>query len=413
MQIYYPLTIDLNQVGLIPTVKAKQGDSGRGLIATLTNAGQVVDATGNSCRIYGKKPDGTVVYATCTVVEGGKVQADFTTQLLAVVGTVQIELEMQMGNDVVTTPILNLVVMPTNIDDNAVESADEFSVLQGLVSDFTGRASGIETDIADLKSDLSDVEALIAGGGAGLKDAVKSALLACFQNVAWVNANGQTYYDELESALYDKEVVSITATFTQGANVVYDVDSLEDLKTYLTVTARYDDASSATITGYTLSGTLTPGTSTITVTYLQKTATFNVTVTDYLSTINFEANAWARNGYAAGGYPEYVKASVVAARARCTAPFENHGYVFTVTDGTLYNIIVYNITSDQTEYVLTAKNTYDYCYPGTSNSKSWGESGSSTGEYVLIGLKKMDNTEFTQLELSNAYGTIFTATKNN
>lgn len=137
MQIYYPIIVDLNQVGLIPTVKAKQGDSGRGLIATLTNAGQVVSATGNTCRIYAVKPDNTKVYTTCTVTSDGKVQADFTTQMLAVAGTVQIELEMQNGNDIVTTPIMKLVVMPTNIDDSAIESQDEFTVLQELIADFT------------------------------------------------------------------------------------------------------------------------------------------------------------------------------------------------------------------------------------------------------------------------------------
>lgn len=137
MQIYYPIIVDLNQVGLIPTVKAKQGDSGRGLIATLTNAGQVVSATGNTCRVYAVKPDNTKVYTTCTVTSDGKVQAEFTTQMLAVAGTVQIEFEMQNGNDIVTTPIMKLVVMPTNIDDSAIESQDEFTVLQELIADFT------------------------------------------------------------------------------------------------------------------------------------------------------------------------------------------------------------------------------------------------------------------------------------
>lgn len=37
----------------------------------------------------------------------------------------------------------------------------------------------------------------------GLSSEVKSALLDCFSNVAWANANGQTYYDALYDALYD------------------------------------------------------------------------------------------------------------------------------------------------------------------------------------------------------------------
>lgn len=36
----------------------------------------------------------------------------------------------------------------------------------------------------------------------GLSDEAKQALLACFENVAWINDQGQTYYDALEAALY-------------------------------------------------------------------------------------------------------------------------------------------------------------------------------------------------------------------
>ena len=72
---------------------------------------------------------------------------------------------------------------------------------------------------------------------------------------------------------------SITATYTQSGTV-YDTDSLDSLKSDLVVTANYEDSSTATIasTDYTLSGTLAEGTSTITVSYGGKTATFSVVV---------------------------------------------------------------------------------------------------------------------------------------
>jgi len=124
-----------------------------------------------------------------------------------------------------------------------------------------------------------------AGGGAGMSADVIQALLDCFQNVAWANGNGQTYYDALYDALTAEEpepsaeLSSISAVFTQGSNVVYSVDSLDYLKTMLTVTAHYSDSTTRTVTGYTLSGTLSAGTSTITVSYGGKTTTFTVTVT--------------------------------------------------------------------------------------------------------------------------------------
>ena len=55
-------------------------------------------------------------------------------------------------------------------------------------------------------------------------------------------------------------------------------NSLDSLKQYLTVTATYDDSSTGVVTNYTLSGTLTEGTSVINVSYGGKTITFDVTV---------------------------------------------------------------------------------------------------------------------------------------
>ncbi len=207
----------------------------------------------------------------------------------------------------------------------------------------------------------NEIEILSQGGSGGtvLSDDFKEALLNCFENVAWINENGQTYYDALYDSLYPDNmwfitniltgcitsnnatnilknnsyvatitanegytldgatvsinmggnnvtnlyyssgsinipnvtgdlvitvtaisaVTSITAVFTQGSAVIYDTDSLDTLKQYLTVTATYADSTTATVTDYTLSGTLTVGTSTITVSYGGKSDTFTVTVT--------------------------------------------------------------------------------------------------------------------------------------
>ena len=75
---------------------------------------------------------------------------------------------------------------------------------------------------------------------------------------------------------------SISALFVQGTAVIYDTASLNSLKQYLTVTATWSDSTTSTVadSDYTLSGTLTTGTSTITVSYGGKTTTFTCTVTE-------------------------------------------------------------------------------------------------------------------------------------
>ena len=120
----------------------------------------------------------------------------------------------------------------------------------------------------------------------GLSDEAKDALLDCFTHVAWTDEHGQDYYDALEAALYPPaDLVSISAVFEQGQTVVYDTDSLDVLKPMLTVTAHYSDATSETVSAYTLSGTLTEGTSVVTVSYGGKTTTFNVVVQSNTITI--------------------------------------------------------------------------------------------------------------------------------
>lgn len=139
----------------------------------------------------------------------------------------------------------------------------------------------LEKSIAGTVAPVTHLEKVIeqyggGGGGAGLDDSFKDALMDCFANVAWATEDGQQYYDALEAALYPLD--HITAVYTQSGTV-YDTDSLDSLKADLIVTAFYQGGGSKTVTGYTLSGTLTVGTSTITVGYSGKTADFTVMVT--------------------------------------------------------------------------------------------------------------------------------------
>lgn len=114
-----------------------------------------------------------------------------------------------------------------------------------------------------------------------LSQATKSALLDIAEHVAYIDANGQSRYNALDAALNAKALLSITAVYTQTMTVIAS-DSLDILKEDLVVTGYYDDGTSAPIDNYTLSGTLTAGTSTITVTSGNATTTFDVTVSSAL-----------------------------------------------------------------------------------------------------------------------------------
>lgn len=152
-------------------------------------------------------------------------------------------------------------------------------IFNGIVSDSVDIGSEIPAPMQAWADQVVNAAAGLAA--TGLSEDIKEALLDCFEHVAWIDDQGQTYVDALEEALYPPaQLVSITAVYTQ-TGTVYDTDDVDDLKADLVVTAHYDNLTTETVasTDYTLSGTLTEGTSTITVTYEGKTTTFSVVVT--------------------------------------------------------------------------------------------------------------------------------------
>ena len=94
------------------------------------------------------------------------------------------------------------------------------------------------------------------------------------------NVDNKTISVTIINTDIEKTLSSISAVFTQGDSIIYPSSDLNNLKDKLVVTATYSDNTTSTITDYTLSGTLSVGTSTITVLYGGKTTTFNVTVSE-------------------------------------------------------------------------------------------------------------------------------------
>lgn len=148
----------------------------------------------------------------------------------------------------------------------------------------TAEAGTNSTQIATTAFVNAAIQAALEGftPGQTISEELKQALLQLARKVAYIDDQGETYYQDLYDALYPPAVLaSIQAAFAQGSTVIYNTDSLDVLKPLLTVTAVYDDGSTETVPAadYTLSGTLATGISTITASYQSKTATFEVVVT--------------------------------------------------------------------------------------------------------------------------------------
>ena len=251
-----------------------QYDVGREATINLVEDGAAYTIpSGATVKIQATKPSGLGFSVDCTY-SGNVVTVVSTETMTNEYGRFPCELRIESGDVLLGTTNFTFNVEKSPHPTNTVDGDSE-----DIINQITVALNNALSDIEDAKDEA--IEEISQSGG-GITQAVKVALLNCFSHVAWIDGQGQTYYDALYDALYDvpaPTLTSISAVYTQSGTV-YATDTLDSLKSDLVVTATYSDSSTETIpsTDYTLSGTLAEGTSTITVTYEGLTTTFNVTV---------------------------------------------------------------------------------------------------------------------------------------
>lgn len=349
-------TINLNQNSfrLFPTIYMVQNDTGRSLKMILDDV--TLDGTETGA-VAIKRSDGSYYTITATIdATNNAFDADMT-QALTQPSRTECQLKVtDSNNDVISTYTFIIQVQ---------ESTDGLpAVIQEGYS------------VGDL---IEAAEQLSFSG-----NDTKQAILQIAQKTAYIDANGQTYYNDLYNALYppvratsvtldqnslgfsglnqtqtltatvspenvyddtvywgtsDPDVavvsdgvvtsvgvgdaiitatcgtkhadaavsvatanlLSISAAYTQSGTV-YSYQSLDDLKTDLVVTAYWDDSTSSTVAAsdYVLTGSLDSATSTVTVSYGGKTATFTVSVTvvlyQYVDYASADGDAYVSTG---------------------------------------------------------------------------------------------------------------------
>lgn len=166
MKLYYPIEVDLFRPYPLPIMEAQQNNIGRGAQVTLKANGAIIQPTNEGLTFWAKKPDGTVSFLAATL-SGTNVQLDFTNQMLALPGMVQVEIRMTSGDGAdktdISTPIFNVRVNPSNIDDTATESTNEFTALVTALAEVEElKKNGLKGDAATIE--IGTVTATEPGG---------------------------------------------------------------------------------------------------------------------------------------------------------------------------------------------------------------------------------------------------------
>ena len=267
-----------------------------------------------SASIVGTKSDGNLITNEATVDSNGRVVVEVTEQIAAAAGKAVFELRLddqQHGT-------ANFVVLvekspadggvPSESDlsliQRAIDGTSATAIAQGVsdwmdenltpttpVVDTSLTVSGAAADSAKVGQEISDLKSQIDQLEA-IPHAVKLAMDTLFLKMGVKDNAGYTSeYATIHAWATTIKLLSISAVYTQS-ETIYDCDSLDILRSDLVVTATYDNGTTSVITGYTLSGDLTEGTSIITVSYEGKTTTFTVTIEHALFVLQsqFESN---------------------------------------------------------------------------------------------------------------------------
>lgn len=169
------LEIPVNGQTRVPSVYAVRGDlKTRAVFCKLTNGEpsdcdsaeeirEYIISSGSTAVLKAVKPDGTKIFNTAVIRNGG-VYVELTSQLLASEGTVKCEIYVYGAEDVITVGRFNVEVANQLFGDEGIESADEYSELQRIIS--TSDSKAAEASESASKAALSAANALLSSESA-------------------------------------------------------------------------------------------------------------------------------------------------------------------------------------------------------------------------------------------------------
>lgn len=204
------LNVQVSRIGLLPTIDAVQGDSGRVLECRLTD---FVIPSGSTARIYAQKPSGAQVYNNATI-DGNMVSVELTTQMLAEIGKTICQVEIVNSDERVTSFDFALNVAKSRVDESAIESENEFGVLEDAI-DKAQQATTNANNAANTANAAAGAANTAADSANTAADTAAAAAVAA--NTATANADDAREEIEQKLAAGDFNANITVGSTTTGA----------------------------------------------------------------------------------------------------------------------------------------------------------------------------------------------------
>lgn len=130
------IDLDVHDAGAQAWINVRQNETNRKICIALTESGEPFALTEDCDAVFaGTKPDATVFFNSCEIV-GNTIEYVLTGQNLAQTGDLKCEIRLYGGgNTLICSPRFVVHVQENAVDDNGIESSDEFSELTDLISD--------------------------------------------------------------------------------------------------------------------------------------------------------------------------------------------------------------------------------------------------------------------------------------
>ena len=170
-------------------LSTKQMDNARYILITVTdNLIQKKIDLSSTVNIRIKKPDGKAIFDEATIIEDGRVLVKLTDQIVAVSGCAEMDLQIQNGDNVISTNIIHLDILSTPYPNSTIISTDEFDVLNQVITEskkineeLNEKETIWDTELNEMNNKITELEKKITVG-----------------NVVAVETDMAVYFDEVE-----------------------------------------------------------------------------------------------------------------------------------------------------------------------------------------------------------------------